>query len=101
MSTFIHRMVCLLALLALVAGRNARANEAIKADPGAAGALFAATFDLPDTVARDAVGNYAFSLRMPQAVQAQMKQSAAFLKDERIIRRPVDVDAFLDLALID
>ncbi|KDC62351.1 aliphatic sulfonate ABC transporter substrate-binding protein [Bordetella bronchiseptica] len=79
----------------------ARANEAIKADPGAAGALFAATFDLPDTVARDAVGNYAFSLRMPQAVQAQMKQSAAFLKDERIIRRPVDVDAFLDLALID
>ena len=58
----------------------ARANEAIKADPGAAGALFAATFDLPDTVARDAVGNYAFSLRMPQAVQAQMKQSAAFLR---------------------
>ncbi len=76
----------------------ARANEEIKADPSAVGSLFAGTFDLSEDIAQKALGNYQYTLKMSDEVTGQMKKSIEFLKDQRIIRRLVDVQDFVNLS---
>ena len=78
-----------------------RANKDVKADPEAVGAMFATTFDLPKDVATKALSNYQYSLEMPMQVKSQIENSVGFLKEEKIIRRPIDVQKLLDLSLIE
>ncbi|TEA76930.1 aliphatic sulfonate ABC transporter substrate-binding protein [Allopusillimonas ginsengisoli] len=78
----------------------ARANADIKTDPDTAALMFAKTFDLPDEVAMKALHNYHYALELPESVQNQISDSINFLKEEKIIRRSVDVKDFVDLSFI-
>lgn len=79
----------------------ARANQEIGTASDEAAAMFATTFDLPKEVSKNALENYHYSLRVSELVKEQIKTSMGFLREERIIRRPVDVEAFLDLSFME